>query len=238
VDAEIWVGRSSKYVLFIHLGLVLAGKRKKKFAMSRRRRNSIIVICVLLAGVVIWLDRHHGRYLRQGIIRLGLPVDDRIKYHGKSFKVINIVDGDTVDIDIGDGDYDHTRIRLLGVDTPEVGNPKYQAMYFAPEATEFVTELALDKEVTVIIDTISDVRGRYGRLLAYLKLADGRVVNEELVRKGFGYADLRFAHSDYDKYVAGQDEAIAAKIGLWKEVTKDQLPGWLQRERPGILGKK
>ena len=40
---------------------------------------------------------------------------------------------------------------------------------------------------------------------------------------------------DYDKYKKLQDKAIAGKIGLWKEVKKEQLPRWLQREHPGIL---
>ncbi len=213
----------------------MSRRKPKRYAMSSRQRNCIVVmVFMLLAGVVV-LDRVGGRYVRRAVFGQEEQVDDRVKYHGKSFKVINIVDGDTIDIDIRDGKFKHTRIRLLGVDTPEVANKKYKGMYYGREATEFVEQLALDKDVTVIIDTISDIRDRYGRMLAYLKLADGRVVNEELVRRGFGYADLRFAHSDYDKYAAGQDEAVAGKIGLWKEVKKEQLPKWLQREHPGIL---
>ena len=203
--------------------------------MSSRQRNGIVVmVFMLLAGVVV-LDRVGGRYVRRAVFGQEEQVDDRVKYHGKSFKVINIVDGDTVDINIRDGKFKHTRIRLLGVDTPEVANKKYKGMYYGREATEFVRQLALGKKVTVIIDSVSDVRDRYNRLLAYLKLEDGRVVNEEIVRKGFGYSDLRFKHSDYDKYKKLQDKAIAGKIGLWKEVKKEQLPKWLQREHPGIL---
>jgi hypothetical protein len=31
------------------------------------------------------------------------------------------------------------------------------------------------------------------------------------------------------------DQAIQAKIGLWKEVTRDQLPSWLRQKRPLLL---
>ncbi len=58
---------------------------------------------------------------------------------------------------------------------------------------------------------------------------------EELIIGGVAYADLRFAHSAYDEYVGLQEEAIAGKVGLWKNVTREQLPKWLQREMPELL---
>jgi micrococcal nuclease len=182
-------------------------------------------IGVLLCGVV-WVDKYHGGVVRQGIslgARLGL---DGWRYHEREFEVVNVVDGDTLDIG--------TRVRLLGVDTPETKSPKVAEMYYGPQATEYVSGLAEGKRVTIILDTVGDVRDLYGRLLGYVRMADGRILNEEIVSEGFGYADLRFAHKDYDKYVQLQDEAIAAGKGLWKEVRRDQLPKWLQRERADL----
>ena len=203
--------------------------------MSRWHRQMIIVVCFLLVGVAVWLDKGvGGRGLRRAITRKW-PRNDTEKYHRKSFKVIYIVDGDTLDIDIADGKYDHTRVRLLGIDTPETGEGKGQAMYYAAEAMEFATQLALNKEVTVILDAKSPARDRYGRLLAHLQLEDGRIVNDQLVRNGFAYTDLRFDNDRFDRYVDLQNEALRGQKGLWKEVEQEQLPGWLQRERPGIL---
>lgn len=206
--------------------------------MSRRRRNLIITVCLVLALVVSWLDRNKAQPLREAIGQQSTHTDDRARYHGKSFKVVNVVDGDTVDIDIPDGKYDHTRIRLLGVDTPEVQNRRYDAMHYGPEASAFTKDLALNKQVTVIIDTVGNVRDRYNRLLGYIELPNGKTLNEELIRNGYGYADLRFAHSHYDKYLELQNQALAAKTGLWQHATKEKLPKWLQREAPGILNKK
>lgn len=207
---------------------------KRQYAMSRRKRNILLMsIGVLLCGVV-WVDKYHGGVVRQGIslgARLGL---DGWRYHEREFEVVNVVDGDTLDIGIADGRYDHTRVRLLGVDTPETKSPKVAEMYYGPQATEYVSGLAEGKRVTIILDTVGDVRDLYGRLLGYVRMADGRILNEEIVSEGFGYADLRFAHKDYDKYVQLQDEAIAAGKGLWKEVRRDQLPKWLQRERADL----
>lgn len=200
--------------------------------MSRRRRTVLIVVCVLAAGVAVWLDRGTGSGLRRRILRKW-PRNDVEKYEGGKFEVVNIVDGDTLDIGIADGKYEHTRVRLLGIDTPETGGGKGAEMHYAAEATEFARILALGKKVTVILDSKSPTRDRYGRLLAHLELEDGRVVNEELVAGGFAYADLRFANDRFDGYVSLQAQAKAQKMGLWKEVTKEQLPRWLQRQWGG-----
>ena len=201
--------------------------------MSRGRWRAVIVMCAVLAGVIVWLDRGAGEGVRREIVRRW-PRNDTEKYDGRRFKVVNIVDGDTLDIDIADGEYEHTRVRLLGLDTPETAGGRGEEMYYAREATEFVSGLALGEEVTVILDEKSPARDRYGRLLAHLELADGRSVNEELVSEGFAYADLRFANDRFERYVRVGEEARAGKKGLWKEVTKEQFPKWLQRERPGI----
>ena len=209
----------------------MAKNKTIRYAMSRRRRNFFLIASLLVIGAIIWLDRRMGEPLREAIQPKDPYAADIRKYHRKSFKVMNIVDGDTLDIDIPDGKYEHTRIRLLGVDTPETKDGRQEIMYYGPEATQWVTQFALDKEATVIIDTVADVRDKYNRLLAYLQFDDGLVLNEEIVRNGFGYADLRFAHSDYEKYVELQDEAKQAGRGLWQDVNTEQLPSWLKRRK-------
>lgn len=212
------------------IGDFVLGKKKGQagLAMSRRRRMVLIVVCVLSAGAAVWLDRGAGQGVRRSIVRRW-PRNDAEKYAGRSFKVVNIVDGDTLDIDIADGEYEHTRVRLLGIDTPETGGGKDEEMYYGPEATEFAERLALGKAVTVILDEKSPTRDKYGRLLAHLELADGRSLNEALVGEGYAYADLRFANDRFERYAELQDEAVRAKKGLWQQVSKEQFPKWLQR---------
>ena len=210
-------------------------KPRQVFAMSRCRRNGLFVLCVAILLTVVWLDRQHGAVLRKEISQRAKWGIDGWKYHSKTFTVVKVVDGDTLDLDIGDGKFDNTRVRLLGMDSPETKSPKVGAMFYGAEATAFAEQLADGKEVTVIIDTVGDVRDMYDRLLAYIRLDDGRVLNEELIVNGFAYADLRFGHSQYDRYVRLQQKAIQQKAGLWKDVTRNQLPKWLQRERPDLL---
>ena len=195
--------------------------------MSRRRRSVIFGLCLLLIAVLIWLDHTtvEHKFQRRPKSEGRLRARDFEKYHGKTFTVVKIVDGDTIDIDIADGKYDHTRIRLWGVDTPETKNPKTGVMYFGPEAAEFTRELALGKQVTVYLEE-HRTRGYYGRLLAYVQLPDRRFLNEVLLSEGFAYADLRFRHSFYNKYKQLEASARSGKKGLWKKVTREQMPEW------------
>jgi len=204
--------------------------------MSRRARGIVIVLCFLAAGAVILLDQAciSQRSKPASIERAGAY--DFNRYHAKSFTVAKVVDGDTIDIDAPDGDKEHTRIRLWGIDTPETKHPEVGVMYFGPEAAEFATELALGKQVTVYLEE-HRTRGKFGRLLAYVQLPDGRFLNEVLVSEGYAYADLRFQHSFYNKYKQLEAIAHSQKKGLWLKVTSDQLPEWLQRMKPNLLKK-
>lgn len=205
--------------------------------MSTRRRSGIALLCLVLAAVFVALD--HSAIGRKWQLWLTSaqqsPAHDFNKYHGKTFMVIHVVDGDTLDIDIADSNQSRTRIRLQGVDAPETGSEEFGVMYFGPEAAEFVKKLVLGKRVTVYLDEGSRTRGKYGRLLAYVQLADRNYLNEVLLAEGFAYADLRFRHSLYNKYVQLEANGRSLRKGLWQGVNREQLPDWLQREKPTLL---
>jgi len=200
--------------------------------MSRRKRNAIVTLALVIAAVLVFLDH-------SPLKRSWRPQpNDLEKYHAKSFTVANVVDGDTLDVDIPNGPHQHTRIRLWGIDTPETKSTKYGIMYFGPEAADFTTEMTMGKKVTLYLAQNNRTRGKYGRLLAYVKLPDGTFLNESLLSEGFAYADLRFRHGLYNKYKGLQAVARQQKKGLWLQVTRDQLPQWLQTKQPNLLKKK
>ena len=80
--------------------------------MRRRRRIRIIMACILVAVLSI-LD-HAGVF--------GFRGDDRSRYDGAVATVTYAADGDTIDINMPDGRRSHTRIRLWGVDCPEIAH--------------------------------------------------------------------------------------------------------------------
>lgn len=212
-----------------------ARRRKIRYAMSRRQKNTIwVVFFFFIVPCLVWVDRQAGGPLRSAIQRAAFYTDDQQKYHQQTFTVIEVVDGDTIDIDCADGEEGFTRVRLLGIDTPETKHPQLGVMYYGPEASRFAAEQVEGKRVTLLIDTVADQRDYYGRLLAYIRLPDGRILNEEIIRHGFGYADLRFDHTRAARYEMLMDQAIESGTGLWADVTREQFPNWLRQKRPTL----
>ncbi len=210
------------------------------YAMSRRSKYGLIALCFLAAILLAWADRafvapglRHLRQSNQSRTQSG----DIEKYHGRKFTVVKAIDGDTLDIDTPDGTFEHTRVRLLGIDAPEINSEQFGTMYFGPQAAAAVKEFAFGKAVTIYLDAPNPTRGKYGRLLAYVQLPDGRFLNEVLLTEGFTYADLRFEHSLYNKYKQLESAARNLEKGLWQKVSRNQLPEWLRRMNPKLLAK-
>ena len=152
------------------------------------------------------------------------PATDRAKYHGRTFRVVKVVDGDTLDIDIPDGGYDHTRVRFWGVDTPETVRKDTPVQHFGPEASAYTKSACTGQTVRIELEPTRDPRGRYGRLLAYVFLPDGRMLNRALIEEGCGYADPRFDHFRKSEFLGLQRSARRAGRGLWKDLREAHLP--------------
>jgi len=213
----------------------LVRKRTTKRVMSRRNRAVLIGITLIGTAFLVLLDRDFvaprwSDLLTSRKQTLGTDLD---RYHGRSFPVARVVDGDTLHLDVADADDNVTKVRLIGIDAPEMGSGQRERMYYAEEATSGMKRLALGRHVTVYLDRQAGSRDRYDRLLAYIELPDGRFLNEELLSQGFAYADLRFKHGYYQKYTQLEASARALKEGLWARVTLDQTPAWRQKRTQG-----
>ncbi len=130
--------------------------------------------------------------------------------------ITHVVDGDTIDIQIGGRD---ERVRLIGIDTPETKKPNAPIECYGPEATAFTTSL-LPVGSTVRIER--DVVGRddYGRLLGYVYiLTDGSTdtfVNLEIIRQGYATPLTIEPNSTFARaFAEAAGEAEAAGLGLW-----------------------
>jgi len=213
----------------------MAKNKKSRRAMSKRGRDFFIILAIAIALLAVAIDKTALKPMRRRIVESKQRGPDGQKYHGKTFTVVNIVDGDTFDLNIADGENSTTRIRPLGVDTPETVHPKYPPMYYGPEATDYTKSLVLNKNVTIEIDTVSKSRDIYGRLLCFVRLNDGTDFGVTLLKNGYAYADLRFEHGRYDQYTDLQLKAVKQRTGLWNKVEKKQFPKWLKQKYPTIL---
>ncbi len=147
-----------------------------------------------------WLDAISGRIYRPSVA--GKKVTAR---------VISVIDGDTIDVDINGK---KERVRMIGIDTPETVHPKKAVEKFGIQASDFTKKMLTGK--TVILEFGDEERDKYDRLLAYVIL-DGVNFNGELIRRGFAYAYLRFPFSLSSLFSIYEEEARKAKIGLWAD---------------------
>lgn len=145
---------------------------------------------------------------------------------GSEVTVVHVIDGDTMDVRFENGTT--IRVRLLGVDSPEthsdVSPEDWEGVPDSPagreclrewgdRASTFATEELDGRSVTLVIDTESDVRGGYGRLLAYLAYED-TTFNERLLETGHARLyDSVF--SKRDEFAAIEQAAAANETGAW-----------------------
>lgn len=182
----------------------------------------LMIAVIAFVAVLSFMD-HAGIFGYRG--------DDRSQYEGRVATITYAADGDTIDIDLPDGKRPVTRIRLWGVDCPEIAHEEGEEdAYFGREATDFVRNKIVGQKVRLVFDPNRRPRDKFGRLLAYAYLVDsGEMLNELLIRRGFGYADRRFEHVYKHRFVQLDKKAMKALAGLWAEVTPEQMPAWRQR---------
>jgi len=133
------------------------------------------------------------------------PVDNAA--NNKQTAVVSfVVDGDTVEISTGE------RVRLLGIDAPEKGNPYYT------ESRNKLSELVFNKTVTMEKD-ITD-KDRYSRLLRYLYVGSS-LINLEMVKQGYASVYTYPPDVKYnDVLLSTEREAKTKQVGLWAPVEK------------------
>ena len=131
------------------------------------------------------------------------------------FLVTKIIDGDTLMIKINDKE---TAIRLIGIDTPETKDPRKTVQCFGKEATEKAIELMENKKVRLESDETQDDKDKYGRLLRYVYLNDGTLVNKKLIEDGFGFEyTYKIPYKFQFEFKEAQKLAEEKKMGLWNE---------------------
>ncbi|MBP9758126.1 thermonuclease family protein [Candidatus Dojkabacteria bacterium] len=126
------------------------------------------------------------------------------------YLVDRVIDGDTIDVVIGEN---VQRIRMIGIDTPELKGKDC----FALDAKLKLTNLIDGKEVEIKSDPTQENKDRYGRLLRYVYL-DGVDINREMIKSGFAKEyTYEKAYVNQLEYRTAQIEANVNDLGIWKE---------------------
>lgn len=131
-----------------------------------------------------------------------------------TYQVRSFHDGDTISVNMDSGE---ETIRFIGVDTPETQDPRKAVQCYGKNASEFTKSLIADKPVRLEADPLSSNRDRYNRLLRYIYLPDGRLVQAEIIKQGYGFAYTSFPFTKSEEFSRYQKEAREQNLGLWKD---------------------
>ena len=130
-------------------------------------------------------------------------------------EVTRVIDGDTAELAGG------ARVRFLGIDAPEMERDGRAAESQAHPSKAYVAGLIQGKTVRLEYDR--ERYDRYGRLLAYLYLPDGTMVNLAVVRQGLARVYSQAPNLRHQEALnAAQQEAMAAGRGLWQKPLAQQ----------------
>ncbi len=177
-------------------------RKRAKPLRPLRRSDWLFLAVVPLVLIAVWTQRSPLRQL------LGSRAT-------QDLRVIRVIDGDTIVLSDG------RTVRYIGIDTPERGQPYYEA------ATNFNRKLVLGKQVELELDV--ERYDHYGRLLAYVFVRDARgnriFVNAAMVRNGFARVYTKPPNVRYaDLLVRLQEEARENRRGLWAVYAPTRSP--------------
>lgn len=175
-----------------------ASQLLKIFRLSKR--EPVLLLTLLLAGALLFYfsgDKENDK----------AALDTSKAFSGK---VTKVADGDTLTVN------KKIKIRLAGIDAPELAHGGQPAQYFGSESGKALKSLVLGKSVEVIPLT----KDRYGRLVADVTTPEEGSSSEYMLRNGFAFL---YPYKDIpkkflDKLLKVQREAISEKRGFWPHI--------------------
>lgn len=131
-------------------------------------------------------------------------------YEYRIKKVLKVVDGDTIDVDIDLGfNISYTqRVRLAGIDTPESRTKDAREKALGLEVKDKVKK-SIDAAKTVVVKTeLPDSSEKYGRILGWVYLdGDTRSLNEQLIEEGYAWGYMGETKvKDFDALLAKRNK--------------------------------
>lgn len=174
--------------------------------MTKRRKKALGTLLAGLLGLLFaWLQQ-------QGYVEPAYK--QAVESQPGQYRVIRVVDGDTITIDVHGTD---ETIRLIGVDTPETNDPRKEVQCFGSAATDFTKKLIGKNTVRLQSDPTNTNRDRYNRLLRYVYLPNNQLVNAEIIKQGYGFAYTSFPFEKLNEFKQYQKQAEENNLGLWQQ---------------------
>lgn len=129
--------------------------------------------------------------------------------------VAKVKDGDSVVL------ADGREVRYLGIDTPELTSTDPRELELARQARQVNADLVQGVKLRLEYDV--ERYDQYNRVLAYVRLPDGQLVNVALVRRGLARVMLKPPNLRYQQeLIRAQNLAIDQRLGIWQELPPAQ----------------
>jgi micrococcal nuclease len=197
--------------------------------MNTKKTRSVVVVVLCVCGIVasvglsVWVSGLYGHSNSGTNQRRYVSWAEKVNVDPHaSYEVVEVVDGDTLKASI-EGHL--ITIRLLGINTPEVLDPRKPVECYGPEASAESKSLLTGKDIFIALNQNYDRIDKYGRLLAYVRIVSQPVsssstvfLNEFLIKEGYA-REYTFNEKNPYQYQglfrADELEAKKAGKGLW-----------------------
>ena len=144
------------------------------------------------------------------------PQTTPAKNENQLYSVVSITDGDTIKVEINGKS---EPVRIIGIDSPEIVDPRVPVQCFGKEASDKAKEVLANKKVRLEADPTQGDKDVYSRLLRFVFLSDGTDFGKMMISLGIAH-EYTYNSNPYKyqaEYEKAEEDARDAKIGLWAD---------------------
>ncbi|MEI6352545.1 MAG: thermonuclease family protein [Candidatus Nomurabacteria bacterium] len=200
-----------------------------------------LIIFVIIMAIFSFASAEYAYYFGDIFPKSEIAIQNEVDQKFLSslnfeYKIVKVVDGDTLDIERIDGEKvlgikDTESVRLLGINTPETVDPRKPVECFGKESSNYLKNIASGRDVAIELDSTQGNLDRYGRVLAYVYIKKEGVkdqnifmLNSDMIKNGYAYEytyELPYKYKDEFKML----ETVSKNnhIGLWSPKTCNGL---------------
>lgn len=205
---------------------IIAGYYLARFSKRRLSKSTSSVATVILIGLSLLLNigwiaavsgdttENNQQIAKQESSDKNLKLqDNKEKAEPTLYKIVSVTDGDTIKVAINGKT---ETLRLIGIDTPEVVDPRTTVQCFGQEASDHAKNILVGKSVYLEADDSQSERDKYDRLLRYVIFEDGTNFNKQMISDGYAYEyTYNVPYKYQQEFKTAQQDATTNSRGLW-----------------------
>ncbi len=183
------------------------------FPRANRKKKALAIALVFLtvAGIFSLISNKRIFFRDSSLFQPTSPFSEKLseKPPKGEFLISRVIDGDTIVLNNG------YKVRLIGIDAPEIEHENIPAEEFGYESKRFLKETAEGKRCMLEYEP-SETYDKYGRLLAYVFVYN-KLLNSEIIKQGYALVYTRFPFSKEAEFINLEKEARRKGVGIWKK---------------------